>query len=198
MKKYYLLLALSLCFVLPACSGSGDTSSDSNTSNMSNGQIVEEPPKIEDSPQEVISAPESMYFESDEVIDKFFSDYNAIAEVVIPVDEIERGNIRTKALIYIDDLSLEVINAKEFLSISMSSAIENEDTKLYAIFRDSIMAMRTDTAEEDIQSVWSTIHESGYLVEDYDFDGISITYVPAKELSRGTSNLRVDLEIPFS
>ena len=38
-------------------------------------------------------------------MDKFFTDYNAIAEVPIPADEIEKGNIRTKALVYIDDLS---------------------------------------------------------------------------------------------
>ena len=79
----------------------------------------------------------------------------------------------------------------------MSSSVENEDTKLYAIFRDSIKAMSADTADEDIQFAWSTIHESGYLVEDYDFNGVSITYVPSKELSWGTSDLRVDLEFPL-
>ena len=138
-----------------------------------------------------------MYFESDEVVDKFFTDYNAIAEVVIHAEEIEKGNIRTKALVYIDDLSLEIINATDFLFVSMSSSVENENTKLYAVFRDTIKAIREDIVEEDIQSAWNAIHESGYLVEDYDFNGISITYVPFKELSVGTSNLRVDLEFPL-
>lgn len=198
MKKHCLFLALSLCLTLSACGGSGDAPTDSNAPNISDGHVVEETPKIEDSLQEVAPEPELMYFESDEVVDNFFADYNAIAEVVIPAEEIEKGNIKTKALVYIDDLRLEVINTKDFLSISMSSSVENEDTTLYAIFRDSIMAMRTDTAEEDIQSVWSAIHVSGYLVEAYDFNGISITYVPTKELSWGSSDLRVDLKIPFS
>lgn len=203
MKKSCLLLILSLCFILSACGGNLDTPTNAEESNVSNNSVVEETPNIEETPkvednqkQEEVT-PEPLYFESDEVVDKFFTDYNAIAEISIPADEIEKGNISTKALVYIDDLSLEIINATDFLSVSMSSSVENEDTKLYAIFRDSIKAMSADTADEDIQSAWSTIHESGYLVGDYDFNGVSITYVPSKELSWGTSDLRVDLEFPL-
>lgn len=205
MKKFCLLLILSLCLILSAFGGNSDTPTNAEESNVPNNAVVEETPNIEETPkvednqqqEEVIPDPESLYFESDEIVDKFFTDYNAIAEVVIPAEEIEKGNIRTKALVYIDDLSLEIINATDFLSVSMSSSVENEDTKLYAIFRDSIKAMSADTADEDIQSAWSTIHESGYLVGDYDFNGVSITYVPSKELSWGTSDLRVDLEFPL-
>ena len=203
MKKSCLLLILSLCLILSACGGNSDTPTNAEESNVSNNSVVEETPNIEETPKvednqkEEEVTPEPLYFESDEVVDKFFTDYNAIAEISIPADEIEKGNISTKALVYIDDLSLEIINATDFLSVSMSSSVENEDTKLYAIFRDSIKAMSADTADEDIQSAWSTIHESGYLVGDYDFNGVSITYVPSKELSWGTSDLRVDLEFPL-
>ena len=93
-------------------------------------------------------------------MDKFFTDYNAIAEVPIPADEIEKGNIRTKALVYIDDLSLEIINAPDSLSISMSSSVENEQTLLYSVFRDSILAVRAEVTEDEIKSAWDTIHES--------------------------------------
>lgn len=116
---------------------------------------------------------------------------------MFPAEAIEKGNIRTKALIYIDDLNLEIINANDFLSISMSSSTENENTKLYSIFRDSILAMNTHISEDEIQTCWQTIHESSYMVEDYDFNGINVTYVPSKELSWGTSALRIDLEIPL-
>ena len=203
MKKSCLLLILSLCLILSACGGNSDTPTNAEESNVSNNSVVEETPNIEETPkvednqkQEEVT-PEPLYFESDEIVDKFFTDYNAIAEVVIPAEEIEKGNIRTKALVYIDDLSLEIINASDFLSVSMSSSVENESTTLFAIFRDTIKAMSADTADEDIQSAWNAIHESGYLVEDYDFNGVSITYVPSKELSWGTSDLRVDLEFPL-
>lgn len=198
MKKFCLPLIFSLCLILSACGRNADVPTNSVVEETPN---IEETPKVEDNQQqeEVTPepTPEPLYFESDEVVDKFFTDYNAIAEVAIPAEEIEKGNIKTKALVYIDDLSLEVINASDFLSVSMSSSVENEDSKLYAIFRDSIKAMRVDTADEDIQSAWSAVHESGYLVEDYDFNGVSITYVPSKELSWGTSDLRVDLEFPL-
>lgn len=205
MKKFYLLLILSLCLILSACGGNSDTPTNAEESNVPNNVVVEETPNIEESPkvednqqqEEVTSNPKPLYFESDEIVDKFFTDYNAIAEVIIPAEEIEKGNIRTKALVYIDDLSLEIINASDFLSISMSSSVENEATTLYAIFRDTIKVMNSDTTDEDIQSAWNAIHESGYLVEDYDFNGVSITYVPSKELSWGTSDLRVDLEFPL-
>lgn len=205
MKKFYLLLILSLCLILSACGGNSDTPTNAEELNVPNNVVVDETPNIEETPkvednqqqEEVTPDPEPLYFESDEIVDKFFTDYNAIAEVVIPTEEIEKGNIRTKALVYIDDLSLEVINASDFLSVSMSSSVENESTTLYAIFRDTIKAMSADTADEDIQSAWNAIHESGSLVEDYDFNGVSITYVPSKELSWGTSDLRVDLEFPL-
>lgn len=205
MKKFCLLLILSLCFILSACGGNSDTPANAEESNVPDSAVAEETPNIEETPkvednqqqEEVTSSPEPFYFESDEIVNKFFTDYNTIAEVVIPAEEIEKGNIRTKALVYIDDLSLEIINASDFLSVSMSSFVENEATTLYAIFRDTIKAMNSDTTDEDIQFAWNAIHESGYPVEDYDFNGVSITYVPSKELSWGTSDLRVDLEFPL-
>lgn len=205
MKKFCLLLILSLCLILSACDENSDTPTNAEESNVSNNAAVKETPNIEGIPkvednhhqEKVTPDPELLYFESDEVVNKFFTNYNTIAEVAIPAEEIEKGDIRTKALVYIDDLSLEIINAGDFLSVSMSSSVENEATTLYAIFRDAIKVMNADTADEDIQSAWNVIHESGYLVEDYDFNGVSITYVPSKELSWGTSDLRVNLEFPL-
>ena len=60
-----------------------------------------------------------LYYESDEIIDKFFTDYNDVAELSIPANEIEAGNMGTKANVYIDDLSLEITNAGDYLAISM-------------------------------------------------------------------------------
>lgn len=216
MKKFCLLMALVLCLALSACSGDADTPANMEGTNLSEETSFEdnqqqetvisesdtttEAPLEEDQQQEETTmeqASDPLYFESDEVVDKFFADYNSIAEITISSEEIEKGNIRTKALVYIDDLSMEIINADDFLSISMSCSVENEATKLYAIYRDTIWAMRSEVSEDDIQLSWDAIHETGYLVEDYDFNGVSITYVPSKELSWGTSDLRIDLEIPL-
>ena len=92
---------------------------------------------------------------------------------------------------------MEVINATDFLSVSISVDPENEDTKFLSIFSSCIKAMNSNITDDEISSAWNAIHETGYMVENYDFNGIKITYVPSKELSRGTSALRIDLSFPI-
>lgn len=179
-KKLFIILILLIC--ISACNNNNDMqpNPENNSENITNNQ-----------------SNDPLFFESDEVINDFFTIYNSFAEIIIPAEEIEAGNIRTKALVYIDDLSLEIINANSYLSISMSSSVENENTKLFSVFRDTIKTLITDIDENDIQLVWNNIHESGYLVENYDFKNCSITYVPFKELSNGNSDLRIDIEFPL-
>lgn len=195
MKKFYLLLVVLMCFAFYGCDNCDNN--ESISTNVEKSDASESSVNVEIQQEEVIDNITSQYFESDGVVDKFFSDYNAVAEVVIPAEAIKEGNIRTKAMVYIDDLSLEITNANDFLFVSMSSSVDNEETKLYSVFRDVIKTMNIDTADEDIQSAWNGIHETGYLVENYDFKGIIITYVPSKNLSWGASALRVDLKIPL-
>ncbi len=194
MKKWSILLLLVLSFVLTACGANKSTDLDASKSNASSDESVQQQKPSKDTTTE----PTTTYFESDEVVNKFFADYNAFAEITIPASEIEKGNIRTKALVYMDDLSLEVINAEVFLSISMSTSVDNENGKLYSVFRDTLKTVQKGLAEEDIQSVWNAVHETGYVTEGYNLNGISITYIPSMELSWGTSDLRVDLNIPLN
>ena len=95
-------------------------------------------------------------------------------------------------MVYINDLSLEIINAPDSLSISMSSSVENEQTLLYSVFRDSILAVRAEVTEDEIKSAWDTIHKSGPV----DLNEIHIFYSAPTELSWGTTDLRIDLDIP--
>lgn len=89
---------------------------------------------------------------------------------------------------------MEVINSKQnTLSISISDNPNNESTKLYYTFKNCIKANNPNIADEDIENAWNNIHESGYITDNYDLNGITITYVPYKELSKGHSNLRIDL-----
>lgn len=167
-KKFFMFLILSLCIFLCACGGSTDT------------QTNEETPAVTD-PEPII------YFESDEVVNQLFADYNAIAEVKIPVEEIQKGNIRTKALVYMDDFGLEIINAPDYLSVSISFPDEAEDNISYAVFRDIIKVTRTDATEDSIQSVWDELHESN-IIEEPVFGDVSASYFPTAQ--------RIDLQIP--
>lgn len=137
------------------------------------------------------------YFESDAIVNDFFVSYNAIALNTIDAALIEKGNIRTKALVYADSFSLEVINTNNgMLSISVETKPEEEYTIMFAVFSDCIKAISA-LSNDEIASAWDTIHETGYMVEDFDLSGILITYVPSKELSWGINKPRVDLTIPI-
>ena len=199
MKKLIaLVLALGCVLGLAGCGTTdNEVSSKNETSNATKaGEVQCE--EAETQEQETQSTEVVMeYFETDLIVNNFFVAYNAIAESPIDVTEIEKGNIKTKALVYIDDFSMEVINAADFLSVSISVAPENEDTKLLSIFSSCIQAMYPNVADDEISTAWNAIHETGYMVEDYDFNGIKITYVPSKELSWGTSALRIDLSFPL-
>ncbi len=141
---------------------------------------------------------EPLYFDTDEAINHFFENYNIISDIAISKVDIEKGNIDEKALVYIDDFSMEVVNSKQgFLAVSISTSPENEETKLYNVFTNCIKSTNKDLSNEEIETAWKEIHETGYMVEGYDLKGINITYIPYKELSKGHSDLRIDLNIPM-
>lgn len=144
--------------------------------------------------QETESTTQLLYFSTDELINSFFEKYNSLTDAPINSSDIKTGNIKTKAIVHIDDFSMEVINSKQnTLSISISDNPNNESTKLYYTFKNCIKANNPNIADEDIENAWNNIHESGYITDNYDLNGITITYVPYKELSKGHSNLRIDL-----
>lgn len=188
MKTKICILGICFSVFLVACGTTdNEVSSKDETSNTTNVS------EVQSEETEVVMK----YFETDLIVNNFFVAYNAIAESPIDVTEIEIGNTKTKALVYIDDFSMEVINATDFLSVSISVDPENEDTKLLSIFSSCIKAMYPNVTDDEISTAWNAIHETGYMVEDYDFNGIKITYVPSKELSWGTSALRIDLSFPL-
>lgn len=199
--KRYLALVILMCLVLSlvACGNStekqqGTTVPFEETSNTENQEIIPETSLTHDTePSE--TEPVLEYFESDIAINAFFENYNEIATNKIDADLIEKGNIKTKAIVYANNFSLEVINTTDgVLSISIETEPDNEDNVMLAVFSDCIRAMHPFSNDE-IEDAWSAIHETGYMVEGYDFNGIIITYVPSKELSWGTNNPRVDLSI---
>lgn len=138
------------------------------------------------------------YFESDDIVNDFFIKYNSIAIHQITPDMIKRGNIDTKAIVYADGFNIEIINVSgRTLDISIKTNPENEKTVLLTVFSDCIKAMNPTLSDEEILSAWKEMHKTGYMVNDYDFAGIIITYVPSKKLSWGINNPRVDLTFSF-
>lgn len=174
MKKIYAILALLL--LLAGCGSSSPAPETKSTP---------EPEK-----------PKEILFDSDEVVNVFLMAYNSTAEITIPIEEVERGNIKTKALVYMDDLHFEIVHVNnpyeedaDYLSLSIGADPENEETKLRAVFRDVIVASRPEISEEDVASAWEEIRATGYMVEDYAMKDMTITYIPHK---------RIDIKIPLN
>lgn len=148
-------------------------------------------------PEEQIA--ENAYFKSDNIVNAFFEKFNTVSDNPIGASEIQEGNIKTKALVYCDMFSMEVINSDcEFLSVSISTNPENEETTLNSLFCNCIKAMNENLSSEEISAAWDALHETGYMVEGYDLDCITIDYIPFVELSKGHSDLRIDLTFPVN
>lgn len=139
------------------------------------------------------------YFEGDDIVNIFFEKYNAVSNNPISSSDIQNGNIKTKALVYSDLFSMEVVNSgRGLLSVSISSAPENEETVLNILFNDCLKATNRSLSVEDISSAWDALHETGYMVEGYVLGDIIIDYIPSVELTKGHSDLRIDLLIPVN
>lgn len=204
MKKIFtFMIALGMMLLVVSCGAPSEESQE-------NSEIIEDT-NIEETVVEESAAEDNIvheavtpetdpvleYFESDAIVNDFFVNYNKIASNVIDVGAIEEGNIRTKALVYADNFNLEVINTNNgTLSISIGTKPEEEDTSMFAVFTDCLKAM-SSLSDDEISNAWNAIHETGYMVEDFELSSILITYVPSKELSWGVNDPRVDLTIPI-
>ena len=188
MKRIVLCLSMiAVCMSLTACNTTNTGIDD--TIEVTKQPIPEQSTILPDKQEDMV-----IYFQSDEIVNDFFKKYNSITDNPISQEYISSGNIRTKALVYIDDFNMEVINTNRGqLSISIGTSPENEDTKLFQVYADCIKVNMPQITEEAISNAWNDIHATGYLVEDYHLEDINITYVPYKELSQGHSNLRIDL-----
>ena len=197
--KIILTAIFAVVFIVMGLGGSNDNETttntnktEQNTTDISISQNNSSQIQIE-TENEAETAPSYIYFPSDNIVNNFFINYNEIATIKIPTEMIEQGNIKTKALVYGEGFNIEVINSQQgTLSVSIGSNPESEDTTMFEIFRDCVKA-KTVITDDEIKEVWDYLHESGYMVEGYEYKGITITYVPSVELSWGVNDPRIDL-----
>ena len=93
----------------------------------------------------------AQYFESNECVNNFFEAYNNIAELQIPADIIKQGNITTKANVYIDNISITVIDVKDCISIRLDAKPEDD---IFPFFRDFAAAINPNLDENEIEESW--------------------------------------------
>ena len=166
-------------------------------------QTVEQPPalivdNISNSEPSIQPSPKNTYSD-DVVVNDFFEKFNSISSHPVAASDIQRGNIRTKALIYTDIFNMEIVNSTQGnCYISISSSPEDENTILNELFGDCLKVVDVSLSDDDIASAWDALHKTGYMVDGYVLNDITISYIPYVELSKGHSNLRIDISFPVN
>ncbi len=112
-----------------------------------------------------------IYFESDEVLNNFFEKYNSIAKVKINKNDIQKGNIRTKALFGVENAWCEIINvekssesaSKAYIHISVSSTDKKEINKEFVF--NLLRTTNKKYTKEEFSEFWNTLSKEKYNIK---------------------------------
>lgn len=136
------------------------------------------------------------YFKPDKGLNRFFTNYNQLAEYPFEPEQIRQGNVRTKALVSTGDLYVELVNSQNGLDILIDDGPE-ESEALYSVFRDFLKVMDDSLSDEQIEQAWIDIKEIGtrYLYDgSYTLNKLRMNYSDVE--FRGTRQVKVNIYGP--
>lgn len=136
---------------------------------------------------------ESFQYAEDELINKFIKEYNDIAQY--QMQDISKGNIRTKYHGNANDCWIEIINATgaaaEAFTISINAGnSDGADEKAFAVFSDMAKVFDQELTDEQISSAITSM-ENG---EKYNLsDEFTVGYSPSVEVSWGKTDYKIEI-----
>lgn len=136
---------------------------------------------------------ESFQYAEDELINKFINEYNAIAKY--QMQDISKGNIRTKYHCSANDCWIEMINATEAAAEAFTISInagnsEGSGEKAFAVFSDMAKVFDPELTDEKVSSAIALM-ENG---EKYDLsDEFTVVYSPSVEVSWGKTDYKIEI-----
>ena len=136
------------------------------------------------------------YFKPDKGLNRFFTNYNQLAEYPFEPEQIRQGNVRTKALVSTGDLYVELVNSQNGLDILIDDGPE-ESEALYSVFRDFLKVMDDSLSDEQIEQAWIDIKEIGtrYLYDgSYTLNKLRMNYSDVE--FQGTRQVKVNIYGP--
>lgn len=140
---------------------------------------------------------ETVIYAEDNVVNRFITEFNQNS--AYEITDISKGNIRTKYFGYANGRYLEMINANgaaaEAFSLTINGGQETADKQtMYEVFREAVKVLDPAITDEMIDTALAEFDNRDVLIEGYTIgDGITITYVPIKELSYGKTSCRIDI-----
>lgn len=177
--KRLLALILALAMVIAFVSCDDDTPEPEEIAPPSPSAVESAPAEAEpEAEPEEEEAP--VLFESDAIVNDFLIAYNALSGT--PAVNIEKGNIRTKAICSNDGVYMVVIHAPEFLSVSIEGVV---DEQLTDAFGAALRAVCAEFTDEEISAAIDEITNNRYEVDSngthpqtvYAVHGVQMQYI---------------------
>ena len=139
---------------------------------------------------------EKLNYAEDEVVNNFIANYNSFSNS--PIDNIEKGNIRTKYFGETFGYFLEMINSSDTNKISVTINKTNENANIgiegmKEVFHDVIKTIIGDAIDNDINSYFDNLVSNEYMVTEEAFNKLEIIFLPDKELSKGQSRGHIEI-----
>lgn len=187
------LLLIGCLFSITGCSSSTPNKPSEKSSNAET--VVETTEKESESEPEKKNEPEIVYAD-DEVVNSFIAEYNKISKS--PLEDIEKGNVRTKYFASSHGYWLEILYANDTDKIKVSINVTNDTAEegvagMREVFHDVVKAIEPPLSDDEIYTYFENLVNNEYMVTDDIFSTKKVTYVPDKELSGGHSRGRIDV-----
>ena len=150
-------------------------------------------PELETQIQTNLETEITVEYAKDELINKFINEYNAIAKY--QMQDISKGNIRTKYHCKANGCWIEMINATEAAAEAFTISInsgnsEGADEKAFAVFSDMAKVCDPELTDEKINEVISE-HKKGESL--YFSDKFSASYSESVEMSWGKTDFEISI-----
>lgn len=190
--KYGIIAAAWLIFLVIAMSGSNETNVSSG-----DGLLQTEDMSITEAAGSTPAKDAAVYYAEDEMVNRFISDFNEQSD--FEITDISKGNVKTKYFGSANGRYLEMVNAgateANAFCLTINGGQEDADKQsMYEVFRESIKVLAPSITNDMIDDAISEFNTKDVLIEGYVLgDGITVTFVPAKELSYGKSACRIDI-----
>ena len=150
-------------------------------------------PELETQIQTTLETEITVEYAKDELINKFINEYNAIAKY--QMQDISKGNIRTKYHCKANGCWIEMINATEAAAESFTISInagnsEGADENAFSVLADMAKVFDPELTDEKINEVISE-HKKGESL--YFSDKFSASYSESVEMSWGKTDFEISI-----
>lgn len=172
-----LVLAGCLTMFLGAC---GDSDVVENIHSTAAPQLDATPVPTDSAAPDPTVEPMEKLFDGNEIVNSFLTKYNEVAEYPFSADEIERGNVRNKAIISTGDLYITIygLDLDSGICISIEDQGEPSDS-FFPVFRDSLKSIDKDVSDEQAAECWNELQSLCYMV-DINKTGMETPYMVNK------------------